>query len=178
MNVRLKLALMASGMVLGASGVAFAATGHVPEAVSGGLAALTGSSSGTGSQTATTATGNQYGPGAPGDDGNGDVESGHNAAMNQYGDDGGVSEVARNKDAMGTKTLPNGNEIENHGMAVSGAAHEQDGDDVTPPVTPTIPTTPAMGSHAPQGGDDATPPAGAASTRMSSDGSSRMGGNR
>jgi hypothetical protein len=34
-----------------------------------------------------------------------------------------VSEVARDKEAVGTKTLPNGKTIENHGMAVSAAAH-------------------------------------------------------
>ena len=189
MNVKLKLALMASGMVLGASGAAFAATGHVPAAVSGGLAALTGSSSGTGSQgTATTATGSRYGSddgGAAGDQyapgthgGNGNVESEHDAAMNQYGGDDGVSETARDKDAMGTKTLPNGNEVENHGMAVSGAAHEQGDGDATPPATPTIPAPPATGSHDPQGGDDATPPAGGAASHMSSDGSSHMGDHR
>ena len=38
-----------------------------------------------------------------------------------------VSEVARDKEALGTKTLPNGNTVENHGMAVSAAAHDKAG---------------------------------------------------
>jgi len=38
-----------------------------------------------------------------------------------------VSAVARNKEATGEKTLPNGKVITNHGMAVSAAAHDKGG---------------------------------------------------
>ncbi|MHB0914777.1 MAG: hypothetical protein ACYC5A_01190 [Thermoleophilia bacterium] len=38
-----------------------------------------------------------------------------------------VSEVARNKEAIGSKTNPNGKVIENHGQAVREAAHEKAG---------------------------------------------------
>lgn len=37
-----------------------------------------------------------------------------------------VSEVARDKDAVGTKTNPNGKVIENHGQAVREAAHDKE----------------------------------------------------
>ncbi len=192
MNTKLKLAMMVSGMVLGVSGAAFAATGQLPDVVKSGVAAITGSSSGVGSQgTLTTGTstggqyggaaGNQYAPGTPGDNGNGNAEAEHDAAANQYGDD--VSEVARDKGDMGTKTLPNGNEVENHGMAVSGAAHQGDDDPATPPAT-TMPTTPQPAMGAPRGDgetDGGTPPASgsdADASHMSSGGSSQMGGNR
>lgn len=38
-----------------------------------------------------------------------------------------VSQVARDKEAVGTKTLRNGKTITNHGMAVSAAAHNKAG---------------------------------------------------
>jgi hypothetical protein len=38
-----------------------------------------------------------------------------------------VSAVARDKEAMGTKTLPNGKTVTNHGMAVREAAHDKAG---------------------------------------------------
>ena len=175
MNTKLKLAMMVSGMVLGVSGAAFAATGQLPDVVKGGVAAITGSSSGAGilgtPTTGTAATdqygdssgnggaaGDQYGPGEPGDKGSGNVEADHDAAANQYGEDNGVSEVARDKEATGTMTLPNGHEVENHGMAVSGAARQHDSDELSvppvPPVTHTQ-TQPAMGApdHRPGSGD-------------------------
>lgn len=38
-----------------------------------------------------------------------------------------VSQVARDKEAVGTKTLRNGKTVTNHGMAVSAAAHTKAG---------------------------------------------------
>ncbi len=142
-----KLAVTAATLVLGVSGVAVAATGHLPSAVSSGVAALTGSSQGSaGGRTGTVPAGkgaarDQYAPGKSisGEMGN------HGAAMDQYGNP--VSMTARDKNAMGTKTLPNGGTVENHGMAVSGVAHQQNGGgDPVPPVTVPGPQTqpPAM----------------------------------
>ena len=45
------------------------------------------------------------------------------AAVGKHG--ASVSEVARDKEALGEKTLPSGKTIENHGMAVSAAAHDK-----------------------------------------------------
>ncbi len=39
-----------------------------------------------------------------------------------------VSKVAKDKDAVGSKTLANGKTITNHGMAVSAVARDKDGD--------------------------------------------------
>jgi hypothetical protein len=51
---------------------------------------------------------------------------GEEAATDDSGSNHGedVSEVARDKDAIGTKTNPDGKVIENHGQAVQEAAHE------------------------------------------------------
>ncbi len=43
-----------------------------------------------------------------------------------------VSAVARDKEAAGTKTLPNGKTVTNHGMAVSAAAHDKAGASMEP----------------------------------------------
>ncbi|MCL6107094.1 MAG: hypothetical protein M1309_07120 [Actinobacteria bacterium] len=167
-----KLAVTVATLVLGVSGVAVAATGHLPSAVSSGVAALTGSSQGSaGGRTGTGAARDQYAPGKSisGEMGN------HGAATDQYGNP--VSMTARDKNAMGTKTLPNGGTVENHGMAVSGAAHQQNGGgDPVPPVTVPGPQTqpPAMG-----GGQSGAAGAGDAGMgRASGSSGASMGGHR
>lgn len=104
---KLKIILATAVLLLGGSGAAFAATGHVPEAVKNIIGSSTGSS----------VTGNQN---------TGQEKS---AAEDQYSG-GGVSTIAKDKSATGTMTLPNGKEIENHGLAVSQAAkaqHDEEG---------------------------------------------------
>ncbi len=180
-----KLTITAATLVLGVSGVAVAATGHLPAAVSGGVATLTGSSQGSaGGRTGTVPAGkgaarDQYAPGKSisGEMGN------HGAAMNQYGNP--VSMTARDKNDMGTMTLPNGGTVENHGMAVSSAAHQQNGGgDPAPPVTVPGPQTrpPAMGGgqsgSAGQGSGSGTGAAGTGMGHASGSGASRMGGHR
>ena len=104
--LKLKLILVTAVLLLGASGIAAAATGNVPEAVK-------------------SLMGNSLYPGVSVDQYDCQEDC---AADDQYSD-GGVSAIARDKSAMGTKTLPNGKVIENHGMAVSQAAHAQYHDD-------------------------------------------------
>jgi len=116
--LKIKLALLGAFLLLGTSGVAFAATGGLPD-IPGAIAVVTHSQD--------SAADEQY---APADDPSGDVnDEAGNAAGDQYGGDGDhgsdVSDVARDRDATGTMTLPNGREVENHGMAVRDAAHEQ-----------------------------------------------------
>ena len=100
--LKTKIFMATAAFLLGASGAAFAATGHVPEAVKTFMGSTTGS----------TVTGDQdSGP-----------EMG--AVDDQYSENE-VCDIAKDKSAVGTKTLPNGKEIENHGMAVSQAARAQ-----------------------------------------------------
>ncbi len=104
--------------LVAASGVALASEGHLP--------LLPGGDDGV--SVAEDAYGDDAG-GAEGDSGDdGGVDDG---SVDDGDSDHGssVSEVARDKDAVGTRTLPNGKVIENHGMAVSEAAHQQGGDD-------------------------------------------------
>ena len=103
---KLKFILVTAVLLLGASGVAAAATGNLPEAVKSLM----------GSSIDSSVTGDQ------------DTGRENSAAEDQY-PGGGVSAIARDKSAMGTMTLPNGKVIENHGMAVSQAAHAQYHDD-------------------------------------------------
>jgi|SRR5665811_1223185 len=86
------------------SGVAFAGAGNLPEPVK----ALIGSSA------ASSVYGDQDDQGDQDEDDADDRGSG-----------GGVSSIAKDKSATGTKILPNGKVIENHGQAVSRAAKAQ-----------------------------------------------------
>lgn len=139
---KLRLITIAALLLLGFSGVAFAATGQLP-AVASGVAALAGfSGSGNG------AAGSQYLPADAENKGNVEADDQGSASEDQYGnhDERGVSEVARDKDATETMELPNGREVENHGLAVREAAHEmenhrEDGE-MTPPTT--MPGPPAQ----------------------------------
>lgn len=113
--IKTKLIILVAALLLGTAGVAYAATGgELTGALGSGLAALTGSSDSDGSDT------------------DGDNDDGSTDDQDEsHGDD--VSTVARDPEATGTKTLPNGNEIENHGLAVSEQARlhddDPDGDD-------------------------------------------------
>jgi hypothetical protein len=144
---KLRLITIAALFLLGFSGVAFAATGQLP-AVASGVAALAGfSGSGDG------AAGSQYLPADAENEGNVEADDQGSASEDQYGnhEERGVSEVARDKDATETMELPNGHEVENHGLAVRKAAHEihdekmenhrEDGE-MTPPTT--MPGPPAQ----------------------------------
>lgn len=99
---KMKLIAVSVVLLLGGSGAAFAATGHVPETVKS-LVGVSQASAPQDSQNEISAAGDQY--------------SG-----------GGVSTVAKDKSVTGTMTLPNGKEIENHGLAVSQAAKAQQDD--------------------------------------------------
>ena len=92
-------------LLVAGSGVAFAAAGNLPEPVK----ALVGSS----------AASSVYG-----DQGDQDEDD-----ADDQGSGGGVSSIAKDKSATGTRTLPNGKVIENHGQAVSQAAKAQHNDD-------------------------------------------------
>ncbi|MHB1390142.1 MAG: hypothetical protein ACYCXF_02760 [Thermoleophilia bacterium] len=138
MGFKFKLVLMASVFLLGGTGAAFAASGHVPDVLQHG-------SAGTG-----TAIGSQYGNTA--DNGNGAADAmnnpGDNAVEGQYGHGNMVSGVAHDRSATGTMELPNGNMIENHGQAVRDAAHRHESDTHTqnaPVMTPGQNTAPSGG---------------------------------
>jgi hypothetical protein len=109
---KLKIILATAVLMLGGSGVAFAASGHVPEAVKNIVGSSTGSSVTGNPNTGTTPQTGQE----------------KSAAEDQYSG-GGVSTIAKDKSATGTMTLPNGKEIENHGLAVSQAAKAQHDDE-------------------------------------------------
>lgn len=97
MLLKTKILIMAAVILLGTSSVALAATGQLPEAVSDAVnefASLTG-----------------IRDSEPEEDGNG-----------ESGVAGDVTDIAKDEDATGTMTLPNGKEIENHGLAVSEIA--------------------------------------------------------
>lgn len=131
MGFKLKLVLMAAVFLLGVSGAAFAASGHLPRVLKSGPAATT------------TATDDQYGhrDGNAADDQYGEDDdaddSGDCAACGQYGHGDEVSDVARDRDATETMELPNGREVENHGLAVRDVAnqHESDTDTQDAPAT-------------------------------------------
>ncbi|MHB0866537.1 MAG: hypothetical protein ACYC6B_04895 [Thermoleophilia bacterium] len=125
MGFKLKLVLMASVFLLGVTGAAFGASGHLPDVLKNGSAGVG------------TAIGSQYGnhDGDATDDqyGEGDEmdEPGDNAAEGQYGHGDMVSDVARDRDATGTMELPNGHMIENHGQAVRDVARQHDSETET-----------------------------------------------
>lgn len=122
---KLNFILATAVLLLGGSGAAFAATGHVPETVKTFIGSSTGSSV-TGNQN--TGTNPQTG-------------QRKSAAEDQYSG-GGVSTIAKDKSATGTMTLPNGKEIENHGLAVSEAAKAQHNEENgTSSLLPTVPTS-------------------------------------
>lgn len=110
---RLKLTMAVTVLLLVAgSGVAFAASGNLPEPVQ----SLIGNSA------ALSVYGDQ------------DTDSPHQDDQDvddadDQGSGGGVSSIARDKNAMGIKMLPNGKMIENHGQAVSQAAKAQHDDE-------------------------------------------------
>jgi len=109
---KLKLILATAVLLLCGSGAAFAASGHVPEAVNNIIGSSTSSSvTGNHNTGTTTQTGRET-----------------DAAEDQYSE-GGVSTIAKDKSDTGTMTLPNGKEIENHGLAVSQAAKAQHDDE-------------------------------------------------
>ncbi len=104
MLLKTKIVVMVVGLLMGSTGVALAATGQLPEAVNG-VAAMVG------------IQGPDSGP----------TGDGNNAASDQYGNQGEeVSQVAEDEDATDTMTLPNGKEIENHGLAVEEEARHDD----------------------------------------------------
>ena len=104
MLLKTKIVVMVVGLLLGSTGVALAATGQLPEAVND-VAAMVGIQ---GPETGTAGDAN-------------------NAASDQYGQQGEeVSHVAEDEDATDTMTLPNGKDIENHGLAVEEEARHDD----------------------------------------------------
>lgn len=139
MRFKLKLVLMASVFLLGVTGAAFGASGHLPDVLKNGSAGVG------------TAIGSQYGnhDGDAVDEqyGNGDEmnQPGDNAAEGQYGHGDMVSDVARDRDATGTMELPNGHMIENHGQAVRDVARQHESETQTqdaPVMTPGQNTAP------------------------------------
>ncbi|HDY69886.1 MAG TPA: hypothetical protein ENH54_03005 [Actinobacteria bacterium] len=97
MLLKTKIVVMVVGLLMGSTGVALAATGQLPEAVDN-VAAMVGIQSPDGG-----------------------------AAADQYGSQGEeVARVAGDEDATDTMTLPDGEEIENHGLAVEEEAREHD----------------------------------------------------
>lgn len=108
---KLKFILATAVLLLGGSGAAFAATGHVPDTVKTLIGSSSGSSVSGNQNTGTTTQAGQE----------------TSAAQDQYSG-GGVSTIAQDKSATGTMTLPNGKEIDNHGLAVSQAAKAQQSD--------------------------------------------------
>lgn len=130
MGFKLKLVLMAAVFLLGVTGVAFAASGHLPEVLKNGPAAVTTTTDGQYGDRDGNAVDDQYGENDHAD------ESGDSVAGGQYGHGDEVSGVAQDRDATETMELPNDREVENHGQAVRDAAnqHESDGNAQDPPT--------------------------------------------
>lgn len=126
---RLKLIMAATVLLLVAgSGVAFAASGNLPEPVQ----SLIGNSA------ALSVYGDQDTDSPHQDDrdvddaDDQDVDDADDQDVDDadgQGSGGGVSSIARDKNAMGIKMLPDGKMIENHGQAVSQAAKAQHDDE-------------------------------------------------
>ncbi len=159
MLFKTKVLVVAVISLLGVTGAAFAATGHIPQKVSAGFAAMAGKT--------TTAAGDQYGgndTSASHDQYGGDEGSAshdqygdnHDSATgDQYGEDHGmeVREVAQDKDATESMELPNGHEVENHGQAVRDVASGSDGENAAPaPGTTTVQGNDAHSGHMEQAG--------------------------
>lgn len=107
--LKLKLFVALVICILGATGVALASEGQLPFLPSGADQVSVGDDA--------------YDDDSSGDEG----DNGDNGSQDNHGSD--VSAVARDKDAVGTKTLPNGKVIENHGQAVREAAHDKGNND-------------------------------------------------